>query len=101
MRARAYIAIPLPEPATWKLLRDPAELADGFTIVGSLEVGQADAPALTVQTITNWPALTGEADGVTLSEWRALFALFARMDAQQRSRLIGYAGELLEKRGTP
>jgi hypothetical protein len=97
MRARAFIAIPLPEPATWKLLRDPGELADGFTIVGSLEVGRSDPPALVLQTLVNWPALTGEAgDGVTLEQWRQLFALFARMDGQQRRRLIEVAHELLE-----
>jgi hypothetical protein len=100
MRARAFIAVPLPPPATWALLRDPSELPDGFTIVGSLEVGRAERPALDVQT----PAermrgqLIGqlEADGIAVEQWRALFALYVRMSAEQRAQLIAYAQRLLE-----
>jgi hypothetical protein len=44
--ARAYIAIPLPPTADWRLLRTPTDLPDGYAIVGSIRVGRADLPAL-------------------------------------------------------
>jgi hypothetical protein len=57
MNARAYIAIPLPPPARWKLIRDPAALPPNFVIIGSLAVGAPDLPALsapgTLQTFPN------------------------------------------------
>jgi hypothetical protein len=43
MRPRAFIAIPLPPPATWQRLRDPSELPDGY-IIGSLELGRVGLP---------------------------------------------------------
>ncbi len=46
MRARAFIAVPLPPPSTWRLLRTARDLPDGYTIIGSIEVGRADPPAL-------------------------------------------------------
>lgn len=34
--ASAWIAIPIPPRAQWRLLRDPADVPPGFMIVGSL-----------------------------------------------------------------
>jgi hypothetical protein len=98
MKARAYIAVPLPPPATWRLLRDPRELPDGYTTIGSVEVGRDGPPALGVQTSAKRlrSRLTElEADGVSLEQWRGLFALFARMDAAQRRHLIEHATDML------
>ena len=103
MKARAWIAAPLPPTSSWTLLRDASELPDGYAIFGSIQIGRGAAPALDdVQT----PAermrsqLIGqlEADGIAVEQWRALFALFARMSAEQRAHLIAYAQRLLEGR---
>jgi hypothetical protein len=47
---RAYIAVPLPRTARWRLLTDPRQLPADFVIIGQLTVGRDDAPALAVQT---------------------------------------------------
>jgi hypothetical protein len=60
VKARAFIAIPLPPPATWTLLRDRDELPDGYAIVGSIEIGRAETPALPrVDTSANLRARLG------------------------------------------
>lgn len=44
--ARVFIAIPVPPPSRWVLLRDRRNLPAHYTIIGSLTVGSCDPPAL-------------------------------------------------------
>jgi hypothetical protein len=46
VKAKAYIAIPLGPTSSWRLLRSPDELDEGFVIVGSLEIGRSGPVAL-------------------------------------------------------
>jgi hypothetical protein len=95
---RALIAVPLPPPSTWRLLREPDELPEGYHIVGSLQVGRTDR---VLQTPARELSHLDDADGVTLEQWRELFALFARMTGHQRAELLEHARGMLHAPALP
>jgi hypothetical protein len=53
MKGRAFIAAKLPPPTEWLLLKDRDALPEGYAVFGSIEVGRAELPALTVETSAN------------------------------------------------
>jgi hypothetical protein len=98
--ARAHIAIPLPPTSTWRLLRHESELPDGYVVIGQLTVGRADLPKLNAERsplrTMFLEELKAAHNGVSLAAWRALLALYVRMNVLQRREVIEYAEKLLE-----
>jgi len=89
---RALIAVPLPPPSQWLLLRDLRDLPDGFGVVGQITVGRDDPPALPMQTPAKALAPPGtDADHDQVAE---LLKLYARMAPPQRRSLLTYARDL-------
>lgn len=42
-QAEAFVAIPIPRRAQWRLLRDPADVPEGYMVIGSMTVSRPGA----------------------------------------------------------
>jgi len=105
MKARAWIAIPLPPTSTWRLLRSPDDLPADYTLLGSLAVGRADPPVLSLDASTRLlarrfaEALRAARDGG--DQWQLLYALYVKMTGEQQRRLIEYASAMFRTEALP